>query len=222
MTGRVLIVDDHALVAAGLRVALAGRGWTVDTTPLLTAGEIIAHARRFQPDCVLLDIRLGPALSGIDLIAPLRRGGAEVVMLTAETEPTVLACALEAGAAGWIGKHTTLDQVEATLGDLAASVPLIGRGVRESMLDELRSQRSNRRHALAPFAQLTVRERDVLAGLVEGLSAEEIAARRYVALTTVRSHIRGVLNKLGARSQLAAVAHATRAGWTPTIQPAAA
>jgi DNA-binding NarL/FixJ family response regulator len=142
-------------------------------------------------------------------------------MLTAETQPTVLATALEAGAAGWIGKHATLDEVEATLGDVLAGVPLIGRGRREAMLDELRSQRADRRHALSPFEQLTIRERDVLAALLDGLSAEEIAARRYVALSTVRSQIRSVLHKLGARSQLAAVAHATRR-LDPNQPPAAA
>ena len=56
----------------------------------------------------------------------------------------------------------------------------------------------------------------MLAALVDGLSAEEIAETQYVALTTVRSQIRAVLQKLGVRSQLAAVAHANRVGWTPT------
>jgi DNA-binding NarL/FixJ family response regulator len=221
MTARVLIVDDHALVAVGLRIALAERGWTVETTPVLTADEIINHVRRFTPDCVLLDIRLAPDLIGTDLIAPLRAMGAEVVMLTGETDPGVLACVLEAGAAGWIGKHARLEHVEATLRDVVAGVPLIGRAVREAMLDELRCQRAERRHALAGFEQLTARERDVLAALAEGLCAEQIATSRYVALTTVRSQIRSVLNKLGVRSQLAAVAHANRAGWTPTGAPAA-
>jgi DNA-binding CsgD family transcriptional regulator len=60
-----------------------------------------------------------------------------------------------------------------------------------------------------------LRERDMLAALLDGLSAEEIADTQYVALTTVRSQIRAVLQKLGVRSQLAAIAHANRVGWTP-------
>ena len=82
------------------------------------------------------------------------------------------------------------------------------------MLDELRTHRATQRSALSPFEQLTQREREVLALLIDGLAAEEIAETRYVALTTVRSQIRSVLRKLGVRSQLAAVARASRAGWT--------
>ncbi len=86
------------------------------TTDGPTAAAIIEHANQFQPHCVLLDIGLGDIVgSGIDLIAPLRATGAEVVMLTAETRRTVLAACLEAGAAGWLGKDAFLDEVVAAL-----------------------------------------------------------------------------------------------------------
>jgi DNA-binding NarL/FixJ family response regulator len=224
MTGRVLIIEDHALVAVGLQLALSARGWTVEITDGPTAAEVIEHARRFQPQCVLLDINLGPRVgSGIDLIAPLRAIGSEVVMLTAETRRTVLAAALEQGAAGWIGKDAFLDDVVATISEVLDGAPLIGRTVREAMLDELRIERAGARQALSPFERLTQRERRVLGALVDGMSAEEIAAAHFVSLTTVRSQIRAVLQKLGVRSQLAAVAHANRVGWKPDIgTPAAA
>jgi DNA-binding NarL/FixJ family response regulator len=153
--------------------------------------------------------------SGIELIGPLRAMGAEVVMLTAETRRGVLAACLEEGAAGWIGKHTFLDEVVAALNDVLAGTPLIGCAAREAMIDELRIERAGLRKALTPFERLTLREREVLAALVDGLSAEEIADTQFVALTTVRSQIRSVLQKLGVRSQLAAVAHANRVGWRP-------
>ena len=147
--------------------------------------------------------------------APLRATGADVVMLTAETRRTVRSACLEEGAAGWIGKDAFLDEVVAALNDVLAGTPLIGCTAREAMIDELRIERAGLRKALTPFEQLTMRERDVLAALVDGLSAEEIAETQYVALTTVRSQIRAVLQKLGVRSQLAAVAHANRVGWKP-------
>ena len=216
MTARVLIVEDHALVAIGLQLALSARGWEVETTDGPTAADVIEQARRFQPQVVLCDINLGDGVgSGIDLVAPLRATGAEVVMLTAETRRGVLASCLEEGAAGWIGKHAFLDEVVAALTDVLAGTPLIGCTARETMIDELRIERAGLRKALTPFEQLTIREREVLAGLVDGLSAEEIADTQYVALTTVRSQIRAVLQKLGVRSQLAAVAHANRVGWKP-------
>ena len=215
MTARVLIVDDHVLIAVGLQLALSARGWDVETTDGPTAAAVIDHARRFQPQSVLLDIDLGDGVgSGIDLIKPLRATGAEVVMLTAQTRRVVLAACLEEGAVGWIGKDTFLDDVVARLHDVLEGTPLIGCGAREAMIDELRIERAGLRRALSPFERLTARERDVLAALVDGLSAEEIAEAQFVALTTVRSQIRAVLQKLGVRSQLAAVAQANRVGWT--------
>jgi two-component system nitrate/nitrite response regulator NarL len=215
MTARVLIVDDHALVAIGLQLALCARGWEVQTTDGPTASDVLDLARRFEPQVVLLDIDLGEEIgTGIHLIEPLRAAGALVVMLTAETRRAVLAACLEQGAAGWIGKGVFLDQVVNSLQDVLDGTPLIGCAAREAMLDELRIERAGMRKALTPFERLTMREREVLAALVDGLSAEEIAETQFVALTTVRSQIRAVLQKLGVRSQLAAVAHANRVGWT--------
>jgi DNA-binding NarL/FixJ family response regulator len=214
MTVRVLIVEDHALVATGLQLALSARGWEVETTDGPKAADVIDHAGRFQPEVILLDIGLGEQVgSGVHLVAPLVNLGAKVVMLTGETRRGVLASCLEAGAAGWIGKNVFLDEVEGTLRDVLAGNPLIGCTTREAMIDELRIERAGVRKALTPFEQLTMREREVLRALVDGLSAEEIAAEQYVALTTVRSQIRAVLQKLGVRSQLAAVAYANRVGW---------
>jgi DNA-binding NarL/FixJ family response regulator len=215
VTGRVLIVEDHALVSIGLQLALSARGWEVETTDGPTAADVIDHARRFEPGVVLLDIGLGEGVgSGVDLIAPLLDTGAKIVMLTAETRRITLASCLEAGAAGWIGKNVFLDQVESTLIDVLDGTPLIGRAARQALLDELRIERDGMRKALTPLERLTIREREVLASLVDGLSADEIAETHYVSLTTVRSQIQAVLQKLGVRSQLAAVAYANRVGWT--------
>ena len=210
----MLVVEDHALVAIALQLSLSARGWEVETTDGPTAADVIEQARRFQPQCVLLDINLGHGVgSGVNLVAPLRATGAPVVMLTVETRRTVLAACLQEGAAGWVGKDAFPDQVVAALTDVLAGTPLIGCTAREAMIDEPRIERAGLRKALTRFEQLTVREREVLAALVDGLSAEEIAETHYVALTTVRSQIRSVLQKLGVRSQLAAVAQANRIGW---------
>jgi DNA-binding NarL/FixJ family response regulator len=217
MTGRVLIVEDHVLISVGLQLALSARGWAVETTDGPTVDDVVTHARRFRPQCVLLDIRLGEGIgSGIELIRPLVATGADVVMLTAETRRDVLASCVEAGAAGWVGKDIDLEDLEATLEIVLAGAPLIGKADREAMLDELRIERASQIRAFSPFERLTQRERAVLAALVEGMSAEEIAETSFVALTTVRSQIRGILQKLGVRSQLAAVANAKRVGWAPS------
>jgi DNA-binding NarL/FixJ family response regulator len=222
MSDRVLVVDDHALMAIGLQMALSARGWEIETTSGPAAADIIATARQFQPRCVLLDLNLGGAGSGVDLVRPLAAGGAHVVMLTAERRRLVLAECIEAGAVGWISKGALIDEVDVALGELLSSGTLLGRAARAALLDELRRERAGVLRAQAAFALLTRKEAMVLGSLIDGLSAEEIATTQYVSLTTVRSQIRGVLQKLGVRSQLAAVAlasahrdllpHAARAG----------
>jgi DNA-binding NarL/FixJ family response regulator len=210
MSGRVLIVEDHVLVALGLQLALSARGWNVETVSGPTALDVVVHARRFEPQFVLLDIHIGGGVgSGIDLIGPLVSTGAQVVMLTAESRRMVLAECVEAGAAGWIGKGAQLDEVDSTLRHVLAGGTVIGRADRAALLDELRLERAGTQRARATFEGLTQREARVLGALSDGLSADQIAEAHFVALTTVRTQIRAVLHKLGVRSQLAAVALAS-------------
>lgn len=205
--GRVLVVEDHALVAAGLKMALSNRSWCVETTAGPTPRDVVDDAQRFHADCVLMDIHLRNGLgSGIDLIEPLVSAGARVVMLTAERRRAVLAECLEAGAAGWIKLSADLDEVDATLSKVLAGRAIVGRTERAELLERLRSERRASQRAQAIFEQLTPREALVLGALTDGLTAEEIAREHFVAVTTVRSQIRAVLQKLGVRSQLAAVA----------------
>ena len=206
MSGRVLVVDDHALVAIGVKLALSARRWDVEAISGPTALDVIAHAQRFEPQCVLLDLNLAAVGSGIDLIGPLLSTGAQVVMLTAERRRIVLAECVEAGAAGWISKGAVLDELDATLRELLAGGTVIGRADRAALLEELRRERAGTLRAQTTFERLTHREALVLGSLIDGLSADEIAEAHFVALTTVRSQIRAVLQKLGVRSQLAAVA----------------
>jgi DNA-binding NarL/FixJ family response regulator len=216
MNRRVLVVEDHPLVVTGLELALRARGWQIETATGPDANAIVGMAREFRPDCVLLDLHLGEWLgSGVTLIAPLRSTGAPVVMLTAETDPLLLASCVEAGAEGWIGKDAFLDEIVASIEDVMAGRPLIRVTAREVLLDDLRVRRDRLSRALTPFEQLTPRERVVLGCLAEGLSADEIATTRHVSLATVRSQVRAILQKLGVRSQLAAVAMVNRAGWRP-------
>jgi DNA-binding NarL/FixJ family response regulator len=221
LTPRVLVVEDHPLVATGLELALRARGWMVHTVDGPDEATVLAVAGRLQPDCVLLDLHLGDDLgSGLDLVAPLQATGAPVVMLTAETDVYLLASCVEAGAEGWIGKDAFVDRIVTSVEDVLAGRPLLGAAAREALLDDLRVRRESLTRALTPFERLTPRERRVLGGLAEGLSADEIATSHYVSLTTVRSQVKAILQKLGVRSQLAAVAMVNRTGWKSDAEPA--
>jgi two-component system, NarL family, nitrate/nitrite response regulator NarL len=208
--GRVLVVEQHALLAMGLQLALSGRCWEVEATSGPTALDVVAHAQRFQPHCALVSLRVGSEVSiGAELVGPLVSTGAHVLLLTAERRRAVLAECIEAGAVGWIGTDAALDELDATVGHVIAGGSVIGRADRAALLEQLRLERAGMVHAHARLQQLTKREALVLGALIDGLSAEEIATAHFVALTTVRSQIRAVLQKLGVRSQLAAVALAS-------------
>lgn len=207
---RVLVIEEHALMAAGLRLVLAGRRWDVETVEDYTAERVAAHAERFQPHGAILSIRVGRGVdAGIALIETLVASGTPVLVLSAERRRLVLGRFLEAGAAGWIGRDEALDQVDSALARLVAGKPILGKTIRATLLDELRREREKERRARSIFAELTQREALVLAALTDGLTADEIAREHVVALCTVRSQIRAVLQKLDVRSQLAAVALAS-------------
>ncbi|MGB9344475.1 MAG: LuxR C-terminal-related transcriptional regulator [Ilumatobacteraceae bacterium] len=204
---RVLVVEEHSLLAAGLGLALSERSWTVETRCGSSADDLVGHITSFRPQCVLLGLNPRNGVgNGINLIRPAVSLGSSVVMLTSERRRAVLAACLEAGAAGWIKVTADLDDVDSTLTSAVAGRPIIGRTERAELLELLRVERATALRAQATFSQLTQREALVLAALTQGLSADEIAKAHFVALTTVRSQIRSILQKLGVRSQLAAVA----------------
>jgi DNA-binding NarL/FixJ family response regulator len=213
---RLLIVEDHQLLAGALAMALRGRGLDVTVAAGPSPGEVVDQARGLAPVLVLLDLELGTPLgSGTDLVGPLRDAGATVVMMTGVTDRARLAACVEAGAVGVIGKAAPFEELVATVQRVSGGEALLGQEERAALLAELRSRQESERERYAPFASLTAREQAVLAALVEGQSAEAIAAGAYVSIATVRSQIQAILRKLGVASQLAAVAKARQAGWPP-------
>jgi two-component system, NarL family, nitrate/nitrite response regulator NarL len=215
---RVMIVEDHAVLSQALATGLRLEGFEhveVADPAHLDIGEVLDQARRFEPDVVLLDLFLGDNRLGIPMIPPLTDLGAVVLMLTASRDPALLARCIEAGAGGLFDKSQPFDHLVNLLSDSAQGHTILTPAGRDALLDALRDQERAAGQHLEPFRRLTAKEADVLAAILDGLTADEIAARQVVSITTVRSHLRGILSKLGVNSQLAAVALAHRAGWTP-------
>jgi DNA-binding NarL/FixJ family response regulator len=214
---RVLIVDDHELLAETLRLALAAEGYEVVVPPLSPA-DIFAVAQTTAPDVVLLDLDLGEAGGdGCVLVEALAVGGAQVVIVSGTTDRMRVAACLESGACGYVPKSAPLDDLLEAVRRAGSRQPVMSEAGRLDMIGELRRSRVERERQLAPFKDLTGRERFVLAQVIDGRSAADIATSAFVSEATIRSQIRSVLNKLGVRSQLAAVATARRAGWAPAL-----
>lgn len=212
----VLVVDDHALIAEGVVVALEGVGVTAHLTTGPTADDVLAVARLLRPDVVLLDLQLeGPIQRGTTLIDPLSELGARVVVLTGVTEPSELGECLEAGAYGVARKSEAFDSLVEKVLAAAAGDPVTSDQERYALMDSLRGRRAAAKERLAPFETLTPREAAVLTELMAGRQADGIAEAHYVSVLTVRSQIRAILRKLEVTSQIAAVAKAREAGWEP-------
>ena len=209
---RILLVDDDQIVREALALTLRGPGLEVTTVDTFDIDTLLRAVRDTRPNVVLLDFHLEDATSEA-LIGPLVDTGVTVLMLTGAADPEILGSCLDLGAAGTILKRQPLDELVRAI-DLAVEGLAPQRPAeRDDLIAESRQRRAAREEELAPFDALTARERSVLDGLLDGLSAEEIAERDYVSLATVRTQIRAVLTKLDVTSQLAAVARARRAGW---------
>lgn len=214
----VLVVDDHSVMGHALAMALKLQGF--DSAQALPPeaveddDEVLAWIRAVgEHAVVVLDLHLGDDRLSVPMIGPLRDLGARVLVLTAERDPQRLGECLEAGADGVFDKAQPFDQLVDILHDAVSGASVMSLSAREDLMAGLRQARLQDRTRRAPFEALTPRESDVLRGLMAGDSAEEIARSGYVALSTVRSHVKSVLRKLGVNSQLAAVALARDAGW---------
>jgi DNA-binding NarL/FixJ family response regulator len=211
---RVLLVEDHAIIKQALSLALQRSGMTVELAPDLTTDGVLETAKEFGPDVVLLDFYLGECDS-LPMIRPLRDLGALVVVLTGTTDPRVLGRCIEEGAVGIIPKADSLERLAQAIGDAVNGTSVMRPAEREALLEAAAQGRRDEEERQAPFAKLSAKERQVLAHLMDGESAEEIARLEFVSLATVRSQIRSILQKLEVNSQLAAVTLAQKLGWEP-------
>jgi two-component system, NarL family, nitrate/nitrite response regulator NarL len=212
----VLLVDDHALIGQSLTVVLRAAGLSVDRCTDLTRTGIVEAAHLSRPAVLLLDLDVGGELGTTLPLIPQLCTTSRVLMLTGVSDRVRLAECLEAGAIGIIDKRDPFEQLVCAIHEAVVRGVVVPAAHRHELLAELRCERQARTERLRPFANLTRREQEVLAALLDGLLAERIAQRDVVSLTTVRSQIRAILQKLGVNSQLEAVARARHAGWKPS------
>ncbi len=201
---RVLLVDDHPIVRAGLRALFAEDPAVEVVAEAATGEEAVALARHLRPDVVLCDLRLGDGMDGVRATAALRAldpSPAVLILTTFDRDAEVLG-AVEAGACGYLLKDAPPEQIAAAIrrasaGELVLSPELAARV---------------RRVRRSPHLALTDREREVLGLLGAGASNREIARTLFVTEATVKTHLVHVFEKLGVDSRSRAVAVARQTG----------
>jgi DNA-binding NarL/FixJ family response regulator len=205
---RVLLVDDHAMVAESLRRLLDSRP-DVDVVGVAgTARDGVDAATRLRPDVVLMDYEL-PDGDGVTAAAEIKQSSpaTRVVMFTGSGDDEALALrALEAGCSGFVGKARGVDELLAAVRAAHAGEALIA----PSMLARLLPRLERRYEAVG--RTLSRRELDVLSAMTLGATDKEIADRLVISHNTARKHVQNILRKLGAHSKLEAVVIAVREG----------
>ncbi len=203
----VLIVDDHRMFAESLARLLSDEVG-IDVLGLAATGsEALELACRLQPGVVLMDYQL-PDRDGVAVTAEIKRREPRVmvVMLTGMTDDRILLDAIDAGCSGFLTKDRAAAEVAEAVRAAAAGEALISPALLARLLPKL-----NRTHREVG-ADLTEREREILAFLARGCSNKVIASELYLSVNTIRNYIQSVLKKLGAHSKLEAVATAVREG----------
>lgn len=214
----VLLVEDHLILAESFGALLKSDPLIGVVGIAATASEAVALARQHEPDIVLMDVRL-PDGSGVEAAKTIRSitKRTAFIFLTAYDNVEALGDAVEAGAAAFLPKSEASDTVVEAIKRVAAGEMLIEPGQIQSALAWHRARRHQERERQAVLAALTHREMEVLGRLAEGENTMTIAARLNISTLTVRTHIRSVLAKLDAHSQLQAVAKAQTLGIVPTV-----
>ncbi len=214
-TQRILIIEDHPLLAEGLLNHLKKSGAEAELLdPSVGPDVLVRTAVDRDPDCVVLDLGLPFPGGGPSLIGPLADQGIRVVVLTGETERRLLARSSAAGAEAVLSKSEPLPDIVDTILQVADGHQ-VRATQRAELAIELQRIVTEQEQREAPFAELSPRERQVLAGLMDGRAPAVLAKENFVSVATVRSQIKSVLGKLGVSSQLEAVAKAHRQQWDP-------
>lgn len=214
---RVLIIEDHALFAESLELALSMEGYDVRRVPLPeeggSAAQLVAATTRLNPKVVLVDLDLGRFGDGARIIHPIARTGANVVVVTASPDEARWGECLRYGARKTLSKTRPLNEILAVVRRLHQGRPVLEAEERERLLLKWQQQREEQQEARERLAALTAREQEVLGQLMLGRPVREIARASVVSEATVRTQVKSILAKLDVSSQLAAVGLAHHAGW---------
>jgi DNA-binding NarL/FixJ family response regulator len=214
MTISVLIADDDDLVRTGLRVIVDSEPDLRVTGEAATGAEAISKVRSLRPDVVLMDVRM-PEMDGIATTARLTTtmpDPPKILIITTFENDGYVYEALRAGANGFLLKRASAQQLLQAIRVVAAGDSLLF----PAAIRTLAASHAKRADGQRLRGLLSSREAEILALIAAGLSNAEIAGRLYLGIETVKTHVSGILSKLGARDRTQAVIIAYESGFVET------
>jgi DNA-binding NarL/FixJ family response regulator len=210
---KVLIVDDDALMRAGLRGVLASDEGIELVGEADDGRQAAYRTRLLKPDVVVMDVRM-PDLDGISATREVLDAfpDVKVVILTTFEQDDYIFGALSAGASGFLLKRTRPEELIAAIHTIAAGDSLLSPSVTSRVIEQMAGLPAPDAAGDPRLEELTTREREVLEHVARGLSNAEIAAALVIEESTVKTHVKRVLAKLGARDRVQAVIFAYETG----------
>lgn len=197
---RILIVDDHPVVRDGLRGMFAGEADFEVVGDAANGREAVTRSQTFDPDVVLMDLRM-PEVDGVAAIRALAERGSRahvLVLTTYDTDRDVLA-AIDAGATGYLLKDTPRDELFRAVRAAARGEAVLAPSVATQLVGRVRDPQPG---------GLTPREREILRLVADGASNQQAAQRLFISEATVKTHLLHTYEKLGVNDRAAAVAAA--------------
>jgi two-component system, NarL family, nitrate/nitrite response regulator NarL len=204
---RVIVADDHPLYREGVVRALSGSGQVEIVAEAEDGRAALAVIEQHRPDVALLDYKL-PELDGVAVTHAVVRDGlpTRVLLLSAFTESGVVYKALETGAAGFVPKEARREQIVDAVLACARGENVLPSDLASGLVSEIRLR------AVDDAPALTERESQILRLIASGKSLPDIAGELFLGVTTVKTHVQHLYEKLGVSDRAAAVAEAMRRG----------
>jgi DNA-binding NarL/FixJ family response regulator len=211
---RTLVVDDHTLFRDGLCAILINESDIDVVGEAGTGREAVAQAEAMAPDVILMDINM-PDLNGIEATQQIlaARPDIGIIMLTMLEDNDSLFAAMCAGARGYILKGADKAEVTKTIRAIAAGEALFGQAIATRLTAFFQQAGASKRtDGLAPFPDLTEREREVLQRIAAGENNQQIAQQLHISGKTVSNHISNIFSKLQVADRAQAIVKAREAG----------
>lgn len=205
---KILIVEDDPMMQLGLEQTLGDQPQFQIIGQASDGYTAVEMAQKLQPDVIVMDIGL-PRQDGIAATQQIKAvlPDVRIVMLTSHTTETEVIAALSSGADAYCIKGTNVDRLLAAITAAQEGATYLDPQIARRVIDHLKLPLST-----APVGQLSQRELDVLKLIVEGYSNQEIAAALYLSPNTIKTHIRGIMNKLAVDDRVQAAVVALRTG----------